>query len=124
MALRWGDVDFRNRSILVERNFTGGRMTTPKSGKARTVEMSAGLADVLKAKLVKARDSAVERGARDLEPTAWVFTNRDGAAMLDSDNFRRNVWAPLLRKLGLRHRRIDDLRHTFAVCRTAEARFG
>jgi integrase len=122
VGLQWGDLDFNNRSVLIERNFTGGRMTTPKSGKARVVEMSAGLADVLKAELGKARDRAVEKGARDLEPTAWVFTDRDGVAMLDSDNFRRNVWAPLLRKLGLRHRRIHDLRHTFAVLHLQDGR--
>ena len=41
---------------------------------------------------------------------------------LDSDNFRRNVWAPVLRKLGLRHRRIHDLRHTFGVLHLQDGR--
>jgi integrase len=93
------------RSIQIERNFTGGRIATPKSGKARVVEMSAKLAEVVRAEFVE---------ARDLEATVRVLTDRDGAAMLDSDNFRRNVWAPLLRKLGLRH--------TFAVLHLQDGR--
>ncbi len=96
-------------------------MTTPKSGKARSVEMSAGLAEVLKAEAARAREAAAAECARALDPSAWVFIDRDGGR-LDGDAFRRNVWAPLLRKLGLRHRRIHDLRHTFAVLHIQDGR--
>ena len=40
LALQWGDVDFRGRFILVQRNYTHGHITTPKSGEARRVDSS------------------------------------------------------------------------------------
>jgi len=47
IALQPGDLDFRGRFIQIRRNFTNGRLTTPKNGKSRRVDMSTRLADVL-----------------------------------------------------------------------------
>jgi integrase len=40
LALRWEDVDFAHRRIMVARNYVWGRFGTPKSGKAREVPLS------------------------------------------------------------------------------------
>ncbi len=97
VALQWGDLDFHNRSILIRAELHGRSHDDAEERQG-------------------ARGRDVGRARRRAQGRA-----RDGAAMLDSDNFRRNVWAPLLRKLGLRHRRIHDLRHTFAVLHLQEA---
>ena len=34
IALQPGDLDFRNRLVEFRRNFTNGRLTTPKNGKS------------------------------------------------------------------------------------------
>src|SRR5579862_631843 len=53
IALRWGDIQFgssdqdANRYILVQRNYSLGRFTTPKSGKSRRVDLSRQLRKVL-----------------------------------------------------------------------------
>ncbi len=44
----------------------------------------------------------------------YVFCNREGNP-LDNDNFNDRVWAPLLRHLGLKHRRPYQMRHTAAT---------
>jgi integrase len=37
-ALEWGDLDWRQRFLRVQRNFVEGAVTTPKSGRARKVD--------------------------------------------------------------------------------------
>jgi integrase len=45
---------------------------------------------------------------------SYVFMNREGFPVSVSA-LAKNVWAPLLRKLGIRHRGIHHCRHTFAT---------
>jgi integrase len=111
VALKWGDIDFNGRFIMVARNFTGGRLTTPKSGKGRRVDMSAGLSEVLGRELLGAREKALAAGRAELRD--WVFVDPRGSR-LDGGNFRSRVWGGLLLKAGLRRIRIHDLRHTYA----------
>jgi len=47
------------------------------------------------------------------ETPAWVFCNEAGNH-LDPDNVRKRVFYKVLKKAGIRHLRIHDLRHTFA----------
>ena len=47
LGLAWGDVDFSGNRIRIQRNYTHGDFTTPKSHKSRTVDMSDQLAAVL-----------------------------------------------------------------------------
>lgn len=48
VALQPGDLDFRGRFIEIRKNYTNGRITTPKSGKIRRVDMSLKLSEVLR----------------------------------------------------------------------------
>jgi integrase len=48
-ALRWGDIDYHGRSIEVNRSYVRGRISTPKNGNSRRVDMSWQLAATLKA---------------------------------------------------------------------------
>jgi len=53
IALKWGDIQFgessddADRYILVQRNYSHGRFTTPKSKKTRRVDLSKKLRSVL-----------------------------------------------------------------------------
>ena len=47
LALQWGDIDFRSRFVEVRRNYIQGKITRPKNGKSRRVDMSRYLAEVL-----------------------------------------------------------------------------
>jgi integrase len=111
IALQPGDIDFRRRFIQIRRNFTNGRLTTPKNGKTRRIDLSTRLAEVLKQHLV---NQELEALGKDRTKPEWVFCTSIGTR-LDPDNVRNQVFYKLLHQTGIRRVRIHDLRHTFAT---------
>jgi integrase len=108
-GLAWEDVDLSRGFVWVRRGYSKGRMSTPKTGKGRCVDMSRQLQAVL----------AEYRGVKTIEatvqgntPTPWVFGGPDGNPP-DYETFTRKVWKPLLALAGLRHRGPHQLRHTW-----------
>ena len=110
-VLEWGDIQFEGRFIEVRRNRTGGKVTTPRNGKSRRVDMSKALTKELEALLVRRKEEKLRNGWKELP--AQVFRSPDGEPV-DGDNFRRRVFGKVLAKAGLRHVRFHDLRHTYA----------
>ena len=110
-GLRWGEL----RALRVKRlDLMRGRIDvvealpdqatepdTPKSHKSRTVPIPRFLVDDL---------SALIAGRR---PDDLVFSNSAGG-VLDNTNFRRHVFTPSVRALGLEPLTPHDLRHTTA----------
>lgn len=111
LALEWGDIDFAGGFIEVRRSYVCGRLTTPKNGKSRRVDMSRQLAATLKALQTERKREALARGW--VKVPDLVFVNEAGK-VLDHGNLRRRVFWPALAKAGLRRIRLHDLRHTFA----------
>ena len=103
-ALRWSDVDYGRRVILVKRSYTAGEETTPKSGKIRQVPVARQTFSALE--LLKAR--------RDFtQPDDLVFISATGS-YLDDSALRKRFHADLERA-GLPRMRLHDLRHTFGT---------
>lgn len=48
VALQWNDLNLAGRFVEVDRNFTRGRLTTPKSGESRRVDLSRKLTATLR----------------------------------------------------------------------------
>ncbi len=96
LAMQWEDVDFVGRFIEVKRSIVRGKISTPKNGKSRRVDMSLQLAETLKNHAMLSR---------------YVFANGNGG-MIDKDNWRRRVFYNTLVKAELRRIRIHDLRGT------------
>lgn len=111
VALQWGDLDFAGRFIEVRHTLGYGKLTTPKSGKGRRVDMSRQLTETLKAMLLERKKETLKHGWGAVPE--WVFISEEGTP-LDACNFRNRIWYKLLTKTGLHHIRIHDLRHTFA----------
>lgn len=111
VALEWRDVDFDRRVLLIRRSERRGRVSVPKSGKARRVEMSRQLARVL-----ADRESfqEAETALAGHPAPARVFLHPGTATPIRDDAWRNNVWTPMLRRAGLRYRKPHTLRHTFA----------
>ena len=111
LGLQWGDVDFHGRFIEVRHNLVARRITTPKNGKTRRVDMSTQLADTLRTLLTTRKAEALRNGWGQVPE--WVFCSETGGH-LDGDNLRHRVFYRLLTKAELRRIRVHDLRHSFA----------
>jgi integrase len=110
LALKWEDIDFRNRSIEIQRSLVRDRISTPKNGKSRKVDMSYQLTEVLKAKMY---ESPIGEAG---EAPEYVFTNTVGN-LIDKNNWRNRVFYKAIEKADLRRIRIHDLRHSYATIR-------
>ena len=124
IALKWGDIDWRSGTILVERSFVRGELSSPKSGKSRRVDMSAQLQAALRERfehrvqrvvaIDPERQAAIDAEAANAVLDSWVFPGVDGKSPMDEHLFRRRVFKPLLVAAKLRHIRIHDMRHGYA----------
>ena len=117
IALKWGDVQFGdsaddpNRYILVQRNYSHGRFTSPKSKKSRRVDLS----KQLRAALIELRDTHLLNAMMAGNPTiadCLVFPSGVGT-VIKPDNIVPRYMEPALEQAGLRRFRFHDLRHTF-----------
>jgi integrase len=104
LALRWRDVDFSGQVVRVRASYSDGALTTPKSGKVRSVPMAPDVAEAL-ARLGQRPNWT---GDDDL-----VFVGQAGS-FLDGRALRRRYDAALQRA-DLRKLRFHDLRHTFGT---------
>jgi len=116
VALQYGDCDFHNRYIKIQRSQVLGKLSTPKSGKSRKVDMSFQLAETLKRhhKRWKERGLAMGLGGAP----EYMFVNEAGK-MLDKDNWRKRIFYKVLEKSEMRKTRIHDIRHSYATLRIA-----
>jgi integrase len=110
LALRWRDVDFAGSTIRVRASYAGAQLTTPKSGKVRSVPMAPDVASAL-AGLARRE---YRTGDDDL-----VFVGELGG-YLDGSALRRRFKEALARA-ALRPLRFHDLRHTFGTRMIAKA---
>jgi integrase len=125
IAVKGIDVDFKGGFIHVQRNLSRGKLSVPKNGKDRKVDMSAMLAHTLDELLAKRRADALreemKKPAEERRDAAtvvnavmdgWLFQT-PAATQLDPSNLRK-VFHRILVDAGLRRVRFHDLRHTFA----------
>jgi integrase len=102
-GLKWKNVDFGRRLILVRESFVLGEDDDLKTdGSQRDLYMTKAVHDAL-------RQQFQRTGAGE-----YVFSNRVGKP-IDNKNFVNRVWNPLLRSLGLAVRRPYHMRHTAAT---------
>jgi integrase len=102
VALRWRDVLFEQESIRVRASYSYGALTTPKSGRVRTVPMVPAVAEAL---------AEIGRRALFIGDDDLVFPGLAGE-YLDGSALRRRYKAAL-KRASLRELRFHDLRHCF-----------
>lgn len=103
-GLKWKNVDFEKREILVRETLINGQAEYTKTdGSQREIPMLGPVLDALK------RQEAATKTKSE-----YVFCNRFGEP-LDHNNVTKRVWYPLLHALGLKKRRPYQTRHTAAT---------
>ena len=112
-GLRWEDVDFEARALLVRRTLVelNGKLdvSEPKTAKGRRrVDLPDAAVSALRAH--RKRMLADE----DCAASMWIFCDSDGGPLRGS-NVARRSFAPLLTAAKLPHIRFHDLRHTAAT---------
>lgn len=109
MALQVGDLDVAGRRISVRRSLRKHQVTSPESGKPRTVYVPASTIEVLRGWLETIRAEAAVRGQEPL----WLFPGSTGEPV--DDRFPRLALRRCLKLAGITRRiRLHDLRHTYA----------
>ena len=112
IGLSWDAVDFGRRVVQIRDAKVRGRITTPKSGRARTVPLDAGgglLLTVLE-------ELAETRHVREAWQTPWMVFRSPRGAAVDEGN-RGRAWDRLRGHFSaarVRPLRLHDFRHTFA----------
>jgi integrase len=97
----WSSIDLRGRVFTVRRAFAKGRLKTyAKTDRSRRRVP-------LRARML---DAIAQLPRRD-----GILFPSSGGARIDINNFRSREWLPALKAAGLPHRRIYDMRHTFAT---------
>jgi integrase len=97
----WTDVDLQTGVFTVRKAFAKGRMKTyAKTERSR--------------RRVPLRAKVLDALARLPYRDGIVFS-ASGGGRINIDNFRSREWVPALRAADLSHRRIYDMRHTFAT---------
>ncbi|MBE2318588.1 tyrosine-type recombinase/integrase [Solirubrobacter sp. CPCC 204708] len=97
----WVDVDLEAGVFTVRRSFAKGRLK-PYAKTARSRRRIP-----LRAKVIDALES--------LHPREGILFPASGGGRINIDNWRRREWTPALIAAGIEHRRIYDMRHTFAT---------
>ena len=121
LGLKWEDVDFQGRRLTIRRAIVEGQLTTPKSGKSRSIALPAGAAALLLDVLALRRRECLARGWPETPP--WVFCSQTGGP-LEARNFSRSWFRVrrLAQKSGVRPFRLHSTRHTYASLALAAGR--
>lgn len=102
-GLRWKNIDFDNRQIMVYEAWVKDKMEQTKNdGSNREIQMSQFVFETLKEQ------------HKVTEKYDYVFCNRKGLP-LNNTNITNRIWYPLLQNLNLEKRRPYQTRHTAAT---------
>jgi integrase len=113
LALRWEHIT--RRAIGVEAAVAHGALKCPKTGERRSVRLLAPLA----ADLAELREASPPA-----DDSSFVFPGADEGPLTDDQwrNWRRRIFAPAAKSIGLDSARPYDLRHSFVSLLIHEGR--
>ncbi len=111
VSLQVGDLDVPGLRLHVRRTVSGrGAIGSPKSGRARVVDVPGPTMRVLK----EVRETKQAEAAYTGREARWLFPGKDGQSPIAPELVERGLRGAL-RAAGLRRIRPHDLRHTYAT---------
>lgn len=103
IAIKFSDVNWRNRTIKIQRAFRKNRESKTKTGVSRNVDIPKDLYDELIA-------------YQNKNPTReFIFVTPNGTPYKDSSYVVRRHFRPLLKELDIEYKSLYSLRHTYAT---------
>jgi integrase len=115
-ALRWRHVDLAGGNLAVmesaEQTAAGVRYKPPKSGRGRSVALSATVVEQLREHRVRQAEQLLRLGIRQSDDT-FIYTRDDGEPMQPRSLTR--AWEQTIGKITLPRIRLHDLRHGHAT---------
>lgn len=109
LGLKWGDINWKNKQVYIQRTFNKGRFFVPKTkGSRRHIDLSP----------VVVRELKKWRLACPANNLNLVFPNEAGEPM-NYSNMVQRYFLPALKSADLPRIRFHDLRHTHASIRLA-----
>ena len=103
MALTWDSINWITKKITIDKNYTHGKLGTPKTGKIRVIDMSDELVKVLREWRITCPHSEYN----------LIFPNNEGNYQ-SAENMMKRRFLPALNRAGIDKIRFHDLRHTYA----------
>ena len=103
MALTWDSINWITKKITIDKNYTHGKLGTPKTGKIRVIDMSDELVKVLREWRIACPHSEYN----------LIFPNNEGNYQ-SAENMMKRRFLPALNRAGINKIRFHDLRHTYA----------
>lgn len=116
LGLHREDVNVKDRTLAVRRQWTRWQLQTPKSGKPRVVEIPQRLVDSLKDWIALQDLEAAQAG----RPTPQILFpggtggTRHHASYMSENRLRYALWYPLLKAATVRRLDLHAVRHTYA----------
>lgn len=106
LALQWANVLLPTKRVIVSESKVAGR----KKGSTKTKRVREVILNSRALAAIERQRKHTQLAGRD------VFLNpRDGKPWKIEQSFRRNYWTRTLSRLGIRHRRAYNMRHTYAT---------
>lgn len=109
IAIQFHDIDFHSKYIWVKRTYRRGKITAPKNGKTRKVDMSDQLTDVLRSVKTERKKEVLKSGKG--REDVLVFTHN---GKVIEQNYIRRIHNRILERAELRKVRLHDIRHSYA----------
>jgi integrase len=110
VGLQVGDLDGAGQQVHIRRTVGERHISTPKSGKPRTVDVPAATIAVLERVREMRQAEAAFKGVE----ARWLFPGRFGDMPITRKHVERALRCAL-RAAGIRQIRVHDLRHTYAT---------
>jgi len=103
IALKFSDINWRNRTIKIQRSMRKGEIKKTKTNTSRSVDIPINL-------FIEFEKHQINNPYLE-----FIFVNKKGTPYKDSAYLLRRHFKPLLEHLGIEYKSLYSLRHTFAT---------
>jgi len=114
VVIKYSDIDFKESTIRIERSIRNRKISTPKTGVSRDVEIPTNLLNKLK-KAYSNYKIEQERYNNSSNQEGYIFVNQNNTYYKDCSYIIRRHFKPFLERLGLKYKSLYSLRHTYAT---------